>query len=182
MRGRAWSRALDGKLGEVPLEGHVSTLAALTRAYPEMDAARVGIYGWSFGGYLSALAALARPDVYKVAVAGAPVVDWRDYDTAYTERFLGLPEANKAAYDAASVLSYVAPKPGQPSRPLLVIHGTADDNVYFTNTLKLVDALERAQRPFELVPLVGITHLPYDPDMAEALWTRTAAFLRDHLD
>ncbi len=180
-RGRAWERALDGKLGAVPLEGHVTTLESLGRTYPEMDTSKVGIYGWSFGGYLSALAVLLRPDVYKVAVVGAPVADWRDYDTAYTERYLGLPDANKTAYDAASLLSHVAPKAGQPVRPLLLVHGTADDNVYFTNTLKLVDVMERAGRPFELMPLVGVTHLPYDPEMSEALWTRTAEFLRAHL-
>jgi dipeptidyl-peptidase-4 len=145
-----------------------------------MDTSRVGIYGWSFGGYLSALALLARPDVFKVAVAGAPVVDWRDYDTAYTERYLGLPEPNAAAYDEASLLTHAA-KPSQ-ARPLLVIHGTADDNVYFTHSLKLANAMERAGRPFELMPLVGITHLPYEPEMAEKLWTRVAEFLRAHLD
>jgi len=180
-RGRAWERALDGKMGQVPLDGHVAALAALGRAYPEMDMARVGIFGWSFGGYLSALAALDRPDVFKAAVAGAPVVDWRDYDTCYTERYLGLPDAQKAAYDAASLLTHVAAKPGVAPAPLLVIHGTADDNVYFAHTLKLVDAMERAGRPFELMPLVGVTHQPYDPSLAEALWVRTATFLRDHL-
>jgi dipeptidyl-peptidase-4 len=179
-RGRAWARALDGKIGAVPLAGHAATIEALGKRFPEMDTSRVGIYGWSFGGYLSALAVLDRPDFFKVAVAGAPVVDWRDYDTAYTERYLGLPDANRAAYDEASLLTHAALKK-EPTRPLLLIHGTADDNVYFTHTLKLIDALERAERPFELMPLVGITHLPYDPDMAEKLWTRVAEFLRAHL-
>jgi dipeptidyl-peptidase 4 len=180
-RGHDWERALDGKIGQVPLDGHVKTIEALGKRFPEMDTAHVGIYGWSFGGYLSALAVLERPDVYRVAVAGAPVVDWRDYDTAYTERYLGLPDRSTAAYDEASLLTHAAPKPGAPVRPLLLIHGTADDNVYFTHSLKLADAMERASRPFELMPLVGITHLPYDPDMAEKLWTRVAEFLRAHL-
>jgi dipeptidyl-peptidase 4 len=180
-RGRAWERALKDKLGEVPLEGHVATLAELGKRFPEMDTTRVGIYGGSFGGYLSGLAVLARPDVYKVAVAIAPVVDWRDYDSCYTERYLGNPEANKAAYDAASLLTYAAPRKDQPVRPLLLIHGTADDNVHYAHTMKLVDAMERAGRPFELLPLVGITHLPYEPSMAEALWTKAADFLRSGL-
>ncbi len=177
-RGRAWERALKDKLGQVPLEGHVAVIEALGKRFPEMDTTRVGIYGGSFGGYLAALGALARPDVFKVAVAIAPVVDWRDYDSCYTERYLGQPDANKAAYDAASLLSYAAPKKDQPVRPLLLVHGTADDNVHYTHSMKLVDAMERAGRPFELLPLVGITHLPYEPVMAEALWTKTAEFLR----
>jgi dipeptidyl-peptidase-4 len=179
-RGRDWERALDGKIGAVPLDGHVATLDALAKRFPEMDTTRVGIYGWSFGGYLAALALLARPDVFKVAVAGAPVADWRDYDSAYTERYMGLPESNKAAYDEASLLTLAA-RPST-SRPFLLIHGTADDNVYFAHSLKLANAMERAGRPFELLPLVGITHLPYEPDMAERLWTRVAEFLRDHLN
>jgi dipeptidyl-peptidase-4 len=177
-RGRAWSRAIENELARVPLEGHVTAIEALGRAHPEMDTSRVGIYGWSYGGFLSALAVLARPDVYNVAVAGAPVTDWRDYDTAYTERYLGMPDVNKAAYDAASLVLLAAKRPSGTTRPLLLVHGTVDDNVLFANTLKLADAMERAGRPFELVPLVGITHLPYEPDMAEALWTRAAEFLR----
>jgi dipeptidyl-peptidase 4 len=177
-RGRAWERALKDKLGQIPLDGHVAVIEALGKQFPEMDTTRVGIYGGSFGGYLAALGALARPDVFKVAVAIAPVVDWRDYDSCYTERYLGQPDANKDAYDAASLLSYAAPKKDQPIRPLLLVHGTADDNVHYTHTMKLVDAMERAGRPFELLPLVGITHLPYEPVMAEALWTKTAEFLR----
>lgn len=180
-RGRAWERALAGRLGDVPLGGHVEALAALGRAHAEMDMSRVGIYGWSFGGYLAALATVSRPDVFKAGVAGAPVTEWRDYDSAYTERYLGLPDPEKAAYDAASVLVRAAAKPAGPARPLLLIHGTADDNVLFTHTLKLTDAMERAGRPFELMPLAGITHLPYEPDLAEALWTRVAAFLRANL-
>jgi len=177
-RGRAWERTLKDKLGQVPLDGHVAVLEALGKQFPEMDTTRVGIYGGSFGGYLSALGALARPDVFKVAVAIAPVVDWRDYDSCYTERYLGRPDTNKDAYDAASLLTFAAPKKDQPMRPILLVHGTADDNVHYTHTMKLVDAMERAGRPFDLMPLVGITHLPYEPVMAEALWTKTADFLR----
>jgi dipeptidyl-peptidase-4 len=176
-RGRAWERAIAGKLAEVPLEGHVAALAALGAAYPEIDSSHVGVLGWSYGGFFAALAVLARPDVYDVAFAAAPPADWRDYDTAYTERYLGLPEENAAAYDASSLLVW-AKKNVQPVRPLLLLHGTADDNVYFFHTLKLADALERAGRPFELVPIVGATHRVKDPDMQEDLWLRAADFLR----
>jgi dipeptidyl-peptidase-4 len=182
-RGRDWERVISGKLGQVPLDGHVATLRGLAAGLPELDLNRIGIYGWSFGGYLSALAVLTRPEIFKVAVAGAPPTDWREYDTCYTERYMGLPSVDAAAYDAASLLVATrnAP-PGGPGRPLLLVHGTSDDNVYFTNTLKLADALERAGRSFELMPLLGVTHQLADPKVSELVWTRVASFLRDHLD
>ena len=133
-----------------------------------MDLGRVGIYGWSFGGYLAALAVHRRPDVFAVGVAGAPVVDWRDYDTCYTERYLGLPDDNRAGYDESSLVTYA---PGL-ARPLLLIHGTTDDNVYFLHSLKLADALFRAGRDFELLPLQGFTHMVPDPLVRRRLYGR----------
>jgi len=182
-RGHDWERAISGKLGTVPLEGHVATLKALGEKHPEMDLSRVGVYGWSFGGYFSALAVLARPDVYRVGAAGAPPADWRDYDTAYTERYLGLPQESAAAYDESSLLTF-ARKPVEgdgAARPLLILHGTADDNVWFLNSLKLADALERAKRPFTLVPLSGVTHMPLEEDLNESMWLRVAETLREAL-
>ena len=119
-RDRAWSRAIKGDFGQVPLDDQVAALQALGARLPELDLSRVGIYGWSFGGYMSALAVMRRPDVFKVAVAGAPVVDWRDYDTHYTERYLDLPQANPKGYEASNLLTYA----GKLDRPLLLIHGT----------------------------------------------------------
>ncbi len=179
-RGRAWERALYGKMGSVPVEGHVAAIQALGASHPELDVARVGVYGWSFGGYFAALSSIVRPDVYSVAVAGAPVTDWRNYDTCYTERFLGLPSPDPSAYDAASVVVAARKKTAAP-RPLLLIHGTDDDNVYFLHSLDLADALERAHRPFELMPISGSTHMLAEPDMSEAVWSRAAAFLREGL-
>jgi dipeptidyl-peptidase-4 len=182
-RGRDWERSIAGKFASVPVEGHVRALRALAAKYPEMDATRIGVYGWSFGGYFAALAALTRPDVYKVAVAGAPVVDWRDYDTCYTERYLGLPDANGEAYDAASLLTHAAKPsdPKAPSRPLLVVHGTSDDNVYFAHSLKLVDTLVRAGRPVDFLPLAATTHQVTDPVLVEKVWTKVGDYLRDGL-
>ncbi len=171
-RGRDWERAIAGDFSRT-LDDQVTALQLLGKAHPELDLSRVGVYGWSFGGYLSALAVLERPDVFHVAVAGAPVVDWTDYDTFYTERYLGLPDGNAAGYRQSSLLSRAASL----SRPLLLIHGTADDNVYFFNTLKLCDALFRAGKKFELLPLVGLTHMVPDPVVTEQLWTRIAAHL-----
>jgi dipeptidyl-peptidase-4 len=177
-RGRDWERAIHKKFGSLPLEGQVAGLKALGKRFKEMDLDRVGIYGWSFGGYASALAVLRRPDVFKAAIAGAPVTDWLDYDTHYTERYLGVPEKpDDPAYKEGSLLTYAADL----KRPLLLIHGTADDNVYFRHTLKLADALFRAGKDFELLPLSGLTHMVPDPVVTLRLWTKTAAFFRREL-
>ncbi len=171
-RGRLWERAIAGSFGEIPLHDQVDALHALGAAYHELDLSRAGIYGWSFGGYLAALAVMRRPDVFQVAVAGAPVVDWHDYDTHYTERYLGLPSTNEKGYDQSSLLTYAA----KLSRPLLIIHGTADDNVYFLHSLKLAHALFAAGRPFDFLPLSG-THMVADPETRARLWQRVADFL-----
>ena len=121
---------------------------------------------------MAALAVMRRPDVFKVAVAGAPVVDWRDYDTHYTERYLDLPQANPKGYEASNLLTYAS----KLNRPLLLIHGTTDDNVYFFHSLKLAAALFRAGRPFEFLPLT-VTHQVPDPVVREQLWSRIAEFL-----
>lgn len=176
-RGRDWERAIYKKFGSVPLADQVAGLQALGKKFPEMDLDRVGAVGWSFGGYMSALAVLKRPDIFKAAVAGAPVVDWLDYDTHYTERYLGLPDKDAAAYQEASLLTYAAGL----KRPLLLIHGTTDDNVYFRHSLKLADALFRAGKDFELLPLSGFTHLVPDPVVMERLETRIASFFQKHL-
>jgi dipeptidyl-peptidase-4 len=176
-RGREWERVIKHNMIDVPLEDQVAGLAALGEKYAEMDLTRVGITGWSFGGYFSAMAAMRRPDVYQAAVAGAPVCDFRDYDTHYTERYMGLPEENKAGYDASSVLTYCKDL----SVPLLIIHGTADDNVYFLHSLKMTEELFRAGRKFEFLPLAGFTHMVPDPEVTIRLQSRIAAFFKQHL-
>lgn len=170
-RTRQWERAIRGNLIDIPLADQVRGLQALGEKFPELDLDRVGIFGWSFGGYFSALAACRRPDVFHVGVAGAPVTDWRDYDTHYTERYLGLPESSAAAYDASSALTSAKDL----RRPLLLIHGTADDNVYFFHSLKLSSALFRAGREHEFLPLVGMTHMVTDPTATQMLYQRILA-------
>jgi dipeptidyl-peptidase-4 len=176
-RGRAWERVIKNNLIDVPLNDQVEALQALGKEMPQMDLARVGIYGWSFGGYFSAMAAMRRPDVFRAGVAGAPVADFRDYDTHYTERYMGLLKENESGYRASSVLTY-APKL---ERPLLIVHGTADDNVYFLHSLKLCDALFRAGKPFEFVPLAGFTHMVPDPLVTDRLYGRVADFLEKNV-
>jgi dipeptidyl-peptidase-4 len=177
-RGRDWEKAVYQKFGTVPLEDQVKGLHALCDKFPELDRDRVGIVGWSFGGYMAANGVLRRPEVFKAAVAGAPVTDWADYDTHYTERYLGLLPESQKAYDEASLI----PLAKDLSRPLLLVHGTADDNVYYRHSLKLADALFRAGRPFEALPLPGVTHMyTADPVVMERLWAKTAGFFRQHL-
>jgi dipeptidyl-peptidase-4 len=177
-RGRAWERAIYKKFGSVPLDDQVAGLKAVAEQFPNMDTSRVGIDGWSFGGYMAALAVMRRPDVFHVGVAGAPVCDWYDYDTHYTERYLGVPaDENDPAYKEGSLLTYAQDL----RRPLLVLHGTADDNVYFRHSLRIVDALFRAGKDFEMVPLSRLTHMVPDPEIMERLHARIAGFLKRHL-
>ncbi len=176
-RGRAWQRAVKGDLIDLPLQDQAHGLAALGRRYAFLDLTRVGIFGWSFGGYFSAMAVMRLPDVFHAGVAGAPVVDWLDYDTHYTERYLGLPQENPSGYEASNVLTWA----GDLSRPLLIIHGTTDDNVYFTHSLKLTEKLFRLGKPYELVPLPGFTHMVPDPVVVQRLNTRIMGFFEEHL-
>jgi dipeptidyl-peptidase-4 len=158
-RGRDWERAIRGNLIDVALEDQVTGLQALRRKYPELDLARVGVTGWSFGGYFSAMATIRRPDVFRCGIAGAPVITWENYDTFYTERYLGLPLKDNAAYQVSSVLTYAK----QLARPLLLVHGLTDDNVYAQHTLQLADALFMAGKPYEFLPMLG-THMAGSSD------------------
>lgn len=182
-RGRDWERAIKNELISPALADQVEGIQALCAKYPEMDAAHVGIYGWSFGGYFSAMAAMQRPDIYKAGCAGAPVCDWLDYDTCYTERYLGVPTLNKDGqpdsdvYRKNSVLTYC----DKLEVPLLIVHGTADDNVYFMHSLKMTQSLFRAGKHFEFLPLAGFTHMVPDPVVTTRLYSRIALFFKDHL-
>lgn len=161
-----WERAVHNDLATPVLDDQLAALQTVIETYPEdVDPKRVGIVGWSFGGYLAALAVLRRPDVFHAAVAGAPVTDWRLYDTAYTERYLGHPESNASAYDACSLLAIAS----QLTRPLLLIHGLADDNVFAAHTLQLSSALLAAGRQHAVLPLSGITHMASHESVAEGL-------------
>ncbi len=133
--------------------------------HPDLDTGRVAIRGWSFGGDLSALAVLRRPDVFHAAVAGAPVTDWRLYDTHYTERYLGHPDEQPQVYEQSSLLAD-APRL---TRPLLFIHGLADDNVVVAHTLRMSSALLAAGRPHRVLPLSGVTHMTPQEEVAENL-------------
>jgi dipeptidyl-peptidase-4 len=173
-RGSAWERAVHLDLATAVLEDQVEALERAAEEHGVFDLDRVAIRGWSFGGYLAALAVLRRPEVFHAAVAGAPVTEWRLYDTHYTERYLGDPTEQPDAYDASSLLPLAA----QSTRPLLLIHGLADDNVVAAHTLRLSSALLEAGRPHEVLPLVGVTHMTPQEVVAENLLRHQLAFLR----
>jgi dipeptidyl-peptidase-4 len=167
-----WERRIHHNLAAV-LDDQVEALLAAAEFEPDLDLTRVGIRGWSFGGYLAALAVLRRPDVFHAAVAGAPVTDWTLYDTHYTERYLGLPQDEPAVYLRNSLLDDAATL----SRPLLMIHGLADDNVVAAHTLLLSQRLTEAGRPHHVVPLTGVTHMTPQEEVAENLLLLQVEFL-----
>ena len=175
-RGHDWERATKGDLIDLPLRDQADGLRGLARRYPEMDLGRAGVTGWSFGGYFTAMATIRRPELFRAGVAGAPVVDFADYDTAYTERYLGLPSQDPEGYRVSNVLTYAAAL----SRPLLLLHGLTDDNVYFENTVKLTQALIAAGRPYRLLLLPG-THMLSDPKLRAQVAEARAAFLTEQL-
>ncbi|MDA3650301.1 prolyl oligopeptidase family serine peptidase [Saccharopolyspora indica] len=176
-RGPDWDRAIAGDLAGPPLQDQVDALHAAAAQHPELDLDRVAIRGWSFGGYLAALAVLRRPDVFHAAVVGAGVVDWRLYDTHYTERYLGDPNEAPEVYEANSLLAD-APKL---DRPMLIVHGTVDDNVVLAHALRLSAALTAAARPHTVLPLPGVSHMPTDETTSENLLLLQVDFLRKAL-
>jgi dipeptidyl-peptidase-4 len=178
-RGLRWARAVSGDLASPILEDQVDALHGVAAARQFLDLTKVAIRGWSFGGYLAALAVLRRPDVFHVGVAGAPVTEWRLYDTHYTERYLGIdPDgADRDAYDRSSLL----PEAAALTRPLLIIHGLADDNVVVANTLQLSQRLTEAGRMHSVLPLSGITHMTPQEAVAEHLVTVQLNFIRQAL-
>jgi dipeptidyl-peptidase-4 len=177
-RSPAWEKAVKDDLAAVVLQDQVDALHALAGDFP-LDLSRVAIRGWSFGGYLAALAVLRRPDVFHAAVVGAPVTDLRLYDTHYQERYLGHPGEQPEVYrrnsliDDAGLVDAV-----EPARPMMIIHGLADDNVVVAHSLRLSSALLAAGRPHEVLPLSGVTHMTPQETVAENLLLLQRDFLR----
>ena len=144
-RGSAFESAIHRDLGRVELEDQLAGIAHL-KSLPYVDPARIGITGWSYGGYLTLYAATNAPGVFRAAVAGAPVTDWKHYDSIYTERYMGTPETNPKGYESSSPLHRAA----KLDADLLLIHGSADDNVHVANTMSFVAALVKAGKPYSL--------------------------------
>ena len=176
-RGPDFERSVRGDLAGPVLDDQIEALGAAADRLPNLDLTRVAIRGWSFGGYLAALGVLRRPDVFAAAIAGAPVTDWRLYDTHYTERYLGHPATEPGNYERTDL----TPLASGLQRPLMLIHGLADDNVVAAHTLRLSQALTEAGRPHTVLPLSGITHMTPQEEVAENLLLLQLRFLQDAL-
>ena len=176
-RGQAWEDAIWLDKAGPALEDQVAIIDDVKQRYPQLDFDRVAIHGWSFGGFLTALAVLRRPDVFQVGVAGAPVTDFRMYDTHWAERYLGHPSEHPEAYDRCTLMRE-APNL---QRPLLLVHGLADDNVLPAHTFRLSEALTAAGKVHGVLPLRGTSHMISDPQIAVNLRLIELRFIRDAL-
>jgi dipeptidyl-peptidase-4 len=176
-RGSEWEREVYHDLATTVLNDQIDVLAHLHEIAPCADTSQVAIRGWSFGGYLAALAVLRTPQHFHAAIAGAPVTDWALYDTFYTERYLGNPAHDPRPYVASSLLHDAK----NLTRPILIIHGLADDNVLAAHSLELTTALLHAGKPHEFLPLVGVTHMTPQEVVAENLLLHQLDFLRRSL-
>lgn len=179
-RSPAWEKAVRDNL-VLTMEDQVEALHGLAGRFP-LDLSRVAIRGWSYGGYLAGLAVLRRPDVFHAAVVGAPVTDQRLYDTHYTERYLGDPAKQPEVYAYNSLLTDDGlSEAADEVRPMMIVHGLADDNVVVAHALRLSSALLAAGRPHEVLPLSGVTHMTPQEQVAENLLLLQVDFLKRSL-
>ncbi|KAL2090318.1 hypothetical protein ACEWY4_015006 [Coilia grayii] len=179
-RGLKFEGALKNKMGQVEIEDQVEGLEYVAEKYKFIDMSRVAIHGWSYGGFLSLMGLIHRPNVFKVAIAGAPVTVWMAYDTGYTERYMDVPENNQQGYEAGSVALHVDKLPNEPNR-LLILHGFLDENVHFFHTNFLVSQLIRAGKPYQLQIYPNERHSIRCPESGEHYEIMLLHFLQQHL-
>uniref|UniRef100_A0A8B9KFL2 dipeptidyl-peptidase IV n=1 Tax=Astyanax mexicanus TaxID=7994 RepID=A0A8B9KFL2_ASTMX len=179
-RGLKFEGALKNKMGQVEIEDQVEGLQYVADKYKFIDLSRVAIHGWSYGGFLSLMGLIHRPNVFKVAIAGAPVTVWMAYDTGYTERYMDVPENNLQGYEAGSVALHVDKLPNEPNR-LLILHGFLDENVHFFHTNFLVSQLIRAGKPYQLQIYPNERHSIRCPESGEHYEIMLLYFLQQNL-
>lgn len=175
-RGLVFESAIADRMGTVEVDDQVAAVRQLAKA-PHVDADRIGIYGWSYGGYMTCMAMMRAPEVFRVGVSGAPVTDWDGYDTGYTERYMGTPQSNPEGYRDSSVLSHVAKLRGK----LLLVHGMTDENVHFRHTARLIVALTEANRDYDLLVFPEERHMPRDAKGLEYQERRVMEYFERHL-
>ena len=175
-RGLAFEGALADRMGTVEVDDQVAGVRFLA-TLPYADPARVGVYGWSYGGYMTCMSMFRVPEVFKVGVAGAPVTDWDGYDTGYTERYMGTPQSNPEGYFDSSVLNHVENLRGK----LLLVHGMTDENVQFRHTARLIVALTEARKDYDLLLFPEERHMPRDAKGMEYQERRVSQYFKDHL-
>lgn len=175
-RGRGFENPLYRRVGVVEVEDQIRALDWLKRQ-PFVDPERVAVYGWSYGGYMALRLMTEHPEAFRAGISGAPVTDWTLYDTHYTERYLGNPAEDMGPYAASDVTR----RADRLARPMLLIHGLADDNVVFDHSAKMMAALQQAGLPFETMVYPGQTHRIAGPVLQTHMWTTIADFLRRHV-
>ena len=148
-RGEKFKKLTYGRLGALEVEDQISTARHMA-AQPYVDPARIGIYGWSYGGFMALSCAMKGHGLFRMAIAVAPVTSWRYYDTIYTEIYNNLPQYNAAGYDDNSPINFARMLDDKRTR-LVIIHGTADDNVHFQNTMEMTRALNRAGKQYDMM-------------------------------
>jgi dipeptidyl-peptidase 4 len=172
-RGRAFSDAIFRRLGKAEVADQLAGVAWLkTQSY--VDARRIGLFGWSYGGYQTLMLLAQGGDAFAAGVAVAPVTDWALYDTHYTERYLGTPRDNAQGYELSGVLHWLG---GMRSDRLLLVHGMADDNVLFANSTRLMAALQERGTQFRLMTYPGAKHGLSTPALKKHVYTLIASFL-----
>ncbi|MBN2432747.1 MAG: S9 family peptidase [Acidobacteria bacterium] len=174
--GKKWEQSIRHRLGEMELADQMAGVRYL-RSLPWVDSSRIGIWGWSYGGTMTCLALFRQPGVFAAGAAVAPVTDWRNYDTIYTERYMGQPHENPTGYQECSPLTHA----GGLADPFLLIHGVADDNVHFQNAVQLTDALIRANKPFDLMIYPRQQHGIRERQSRIHLFNRLTDFFKTHL-
>jgi dipeptidyl-peptidase-4 len=175
-RGHAWETPIHRSMGKQELADQLSGVAWL-KSQPWVDGARIGIWGWSYGGYMTLFALCNAPGKFKMGVSVAPVTDWKDYDTIYTERYMELPADNAEGYRVASPVNQAASL----ADPLLLVHGAADDNVHMQNSVHMLDALVKAKRPVEFMLYPRKNHGILGKDARTHLFEKITAFVKEHL-
>jgi dipeptidyl-peptidase-4 len=175
-RGHAWEAALFRDMGSRELADQLAGVRYL-KSLPFVDGTRIGIWGWSYGGYMTLFSLTRAPDVWKCGIAGAPVTHWKFYDSIYTERYMGLPEEQEQAYRETSALRAAENLHGR----LLLVHGTADDNVHVQNTIQMVEALIDAGKPYDLLLYPGKTHGIFGTTARVHLFGAIERYLDEHL-
>jgi dipeptidyl-peptidase-4 len=166
-RGKKFAATLIHNFGEVELKDQLASIDQALQQFPQLDGSRMGWWGWSYGGYMT-LFAMTHTDRFKAGVAVAPVTDWRDYDSIYTERYAGLVPQYDEGYKKGSPITYAANLKGH----LLEVHGTSDDNVHMQNTMQMINAFINAGKQFDLQIYPRKTHSISGPGTRVHLFTR----------
>jgi dipeptidyl-peptidase-4 len=175
-RGEAFKKMTYGQLGYYETIDQIET-AKYLQSLSFVDPSRIGIWGWSYGGYMSSLCLFKGADVFRMAIAVAPVTNWRYYDSVYTERFMGLPQENPLGYDNNSPINHVDKLKGK----LLIVHGTGDDNVHLQNSIEMIDKLVQANKQFDMMYYPDKNHGIYGGNTTFHLFTKLTNYVKENL-